>query len=174
MIYRPWDGGEAMLFKYSDTPTGAVSTSAKAYLREAVYVSNTGENMVDNAWKVYYEGVFINESIKTNATTYYTYDTAGRLTGAKDGESGYEIKYTYSSGKVFAVQEFGANGSAGQKIGFVYYSGYTMVRASGKDDVYGNTDDVVTNYMFDGEGRVISSYSSDIGRTDIYGVANGD
>jgi len=165
--------GEAMLFRYSDTPSGSISASAYKYLREIVYVMNKGSSLSETEWLNYYNGS-ANSNIVTNATAYYTYDTSGRLTSAKDGESGYEVRYTYSSGKVSAVQEYASDGTAGQKIGFIYYSGYTAVRASGKDDVYGNTDDVLTNYMFDREGRVVSSYSSNPSKTDIYGVANGE
>ena len=165
--------GEAMLFRYSETPNGSISSSAYKYLREIVYVMNKGNSLSEIGWLNYYNGS-ANSNIVVNATAYYTYDTAGRLMSAKDGDSGYEVRYNYSSGRVYIVQERASDGTAGQKIVFKYNDGYTEVRSSGTDDVYGNTDDILTNYVFDREGRVISSYSSNTSKTDIYGVANGE
>ncbi len=174
VIYRPWSGGEAMIFKYSDTATGSANTSSKTYLREAIYIVNTGSAMTDAQWLEYYEGTLTNSSVKTNATAYYTYNSSGRLTSAKDGETGYEVRYSYTSGQVYIIQEYASNETEGQKIRFVYYDSYTMVRSSGADDVYGNSDDVMINYTLDGEGRVTSSYSSNPSKTEIYGVSTGE
>ncbi|MBQ9073599.1 MAG: hypothetical protein IJY30_03965, partial [Muribaculaceae bacterium] len=56
---------------------------------------------------------------------------------------------------------------------FTYYSGYTTVRSSGGDDIIGNSDDIITRYTFDQEGRVKSTYSTDYLGTTIYGAPAG-
>ena len=57
-------------------------------------------------------------------------------------------------------------------VGFSYKTGYTEARSSGSDDIYGNSDDIITRYIFDRLGRVVSVYSRDNDGTVIYGAAN--
>jgi len=166
--------GEAMMFKYSNTPSGSIETNAYKYLREIVYVANTGDSDPGEAqWLAYYGGV-ANSNITVNASAHYTYDASGRLTSAEDGESGYGVRYVYSSGKVSAVQEYAPDNTAGQRIELSYSDDYTVLKASGKDDVLGTSDDVLTTYIFDHFGRVINAYSHNLDRTEIYGVSSGE
>ena len=172
--YAIWNGStkEAIIFKYSQTYNGSLSTSNQKYLRQLVYVKgNSGTTVTSSTWSgYYYSGT--TTGLTVNATVYYTYDSSGRITSAKDGLSNYEIKYTWTSGKISAVQEYGGT-SAGQKIGISYFDGYTEVRNSGSDDVYGNSDDLLTRYVFDDSARTASSYSTDLNRTQIYGASSG-
>ena len=166
--------GEAMMFKYSNTPSGSIETNAYKYLREIVYVSNTGDSDPGEAqWLAYYGGA-ANSNITVNASAHYTYDASGRLTSAEDGESGYGVRYVYSSGKVSAVQEYAPDNTAGQRIELSYSDDYTVLKASGKDDILGTSDDVLTTYIFDHFGRVINAYSHNLDRTEIYGVSSGE
>lgn len=117
------------------------------------------------------------EYIKNNqviATTSYEYDNTGRLTAAYDEKTWSSVHYTYSDGKVSAVQEIGSNQEIGQKLGLSYGNGYSEVRSSGTDDVYGTSDDIITRYIYDRNGRVTSTYSTDVNRTKIYGAASGE
>ncbi len=163
---------EALIFRYSSTYNGTISTSSTNYLRQIEYAhSNTALTLSD--WKAFYNNSTNNTNITVDATAEYTYNANGYLTKAKDTLSGYEIRYTYtSSGKVTSVQEY-AGSTPGQKMYFSYYSGYTTVRSSGSDDVYGNKDDIITRYTFDQEGRVKSMYSTDNSNTQIYGASSG-
>ena len=103
--------------------------------------------------------------VKTDAPFVWPSKNAD-LTKVKDGLTSYEVVYTYSNGKVSKVQEYGLNSELGQTIGFTYYSGgYTEARTSGADDIYNNTDDIITRYVFDNQGRTITSYSTDSQRT---------
>ena len=163
---------EAMIFRYSSTYNGSVSASSANYLRKIEYAHSEVDLELSD-WTAFYNDPSSNSDIVVDATAEYSYNSDGKLTSAKDTLSGYEIKYTYTrSGKVFYVQEY-AGTTEGQKMSFSYYNGYTTVRSSGSDDIYGNTDDIITRYTFDSEGRVKSMYSTDSSGTKIYGASSG-
>ncbi len=161
---------EAIIFKYSSTATGSISTTSPKYLRQLIYAH--GENATAQNWLDYYNSS-TTTNIAVDAICSYTYDSSGRLLTAKDGLSGSEIRYTYTNGKIVTVQEYG-NSSAGQQVRIIYGSGYTKVRTSGSDDSYGTSDDIYTVYSFDREGRVTNTYSTDLNCTQIYGGASGE
>lgn len=164
---------EAIIFRYSSTHDGSVDTFDTCYLRKIEYAHSTVElDLTD--WEAFYNNSSNNDNIVVDASAEYTYDSNGYLTKATDTLSGYEIRYTYNSGgQVIYVQEY-AGSTAGQKMYYSYYNGYTTVRSSGSDDVYGNTDDIITRYTFDREGRVKSMYSTDYTGTQIYGASSGE
>ncbi len=90
----------------------------------------------------------------------FTYDSDGSITKVTDID-GYRIEITYSSSssgkRVTAIQEYGTNGSAGQKITFDRSKyNQTVIQTSGVDGDYGTTDDVKTTYQFDQYGRTVS------------------
>lgn len=163
---------EALLFKYSSTYNGSITSSSNSYLRRIEYAHSTVDLELSD-WQAFYNDSSANSNIIVDAAAEYSYNSSGKMTSAKDTLSGYEIKYTYSrAGKVSSVQEF-AGTAQGQKMSFSYFNGYTDVRSSGSDDVYGNTDDIITRYTFDSEGRVKSMYSTDSSGTKIYGASSG-
>ena len=163
---------EALIFRYSSTYNGDITASSSNYLRKIQYAHSESDLELSD-WQAFYDGSATNSDIVVDATAEYSYNANGKLTSAKDTLSGYEIKYTYSrSGKVLHVQEY-AGTTEGQKMSFSYFDGYTNVRSSGSDDIYGNTDDIITRYTFDSEGRVKSMYSTDSSGTKIYGASSG-
>lgn len=164
---------EAIIFRYSSTPTGSISTSSTNYLREIVYAHGNSSVTATN-WLNFYNNASSKTNITVDGTAYYTYDSNGYLTNVRDGLSDYQVSYTYSNGKVTAVQEYGANSTAGQKVGISYYSGYTEARTSGADDIYGNSDDIYNRFIFDNQGRTVTSYSTNLSRTEVYGVSAGE
>ena len=103
----------------------------------------------------------------------YTYDSSGALkTAVSSDGSGLKFYYTSKAkGKrVSKVQEFGTDGTTGQTISFDR-SEYntTVIRTSGKDDVFGNDDDLVTTYQFDDYGRTVQSDSKTADGSNNYG-----
>ena len=165
---------EAIIFRYSDTPTGEITTTNTKYLRQLVYAHGNSSVTAAN-WLNFYNNENNQTNITVDASAYYTYDSQGYLTKVKDGLTSYEVVYTYSNGKVSKVQEYGLNSELGQTIGFTYYSGgYTEARTSGTDDIYNNTDDIITRYVFDNQGRTITSYSTDSQRKNIYSASSGE
>lgn len=172
--YIIWNetANEALIFRYSSTYSGSISSTSTNYLRKIEYAHSTADIDLSD-WEAFYNNSANNSNIVVDATAEYTYDSNGNLTKAKDALSGYEIRYTYNSaGQVTYVQEY-AGSTAGQKMYYSYYNGYTTVRSSGGDDVYGNTDDIITRYTFDREGRVKSMYSTDYTGSQIYGASSG-
>ena len=175
MPYLIWNSTSknAIIFRYSSTATGSISTTSTKYLREVVYAHGNSSTTVTN-WLNFYNSSSNTTNITVDGKASYTYDSNGYIISCKDELSEYEVRYTYSSGKVTYIQEYGKNSIAGQKIGLNYFSGYTEVRNSGSDDIFGNTDDIITRKVFDSEGRVVNAYSTDAGRTTIYGATSGE
>lgn len=101
-------------------------------------------------------------------TTTFTYDSNGAMTSVK-APDGYELQFTYTSlasGKrVSKVVEKGS-GTTGQTITFDYSKhGKTVMRSSGKDGIYGNSDDIFTTTSFDSAGRTVSSEATSNGKS---------
>jgi len=164
--------GEAIVFRYSATATGAITASATSglYLREIDYVKcasgTTSQNLKD------YQLTSANTNIITSlGKASYTYNSIGQLVSVKDNLANYTVNYQYTSGKVTNVSELGGT-TAGQTVGISYGVGYAEVRSSGSDDVYNNTDDIITRYVVDAEGRVISYYTMD-SSYNMLGAASG-
>ena len=164
---------EAIVFYYSNSPSSITNLSPNSgyYLRKISYIyydENSSASCVDN---------FITNGQDANVTigasAEYAYDINGNLTNVKNDLTDHEIIYTYSNNKVVAVEEK-AGSVYGQKITFSYGGTYTEIRSSGSDDVYGTSDDIISRYTFDNEGRTISSYSCDLTGTEIYGAVYGE
>ena len=84
-----------------------------------------------------------------------------------------KVEVTYDSNKVNSIQEFGYLTTAGQKVGITYNDNYsTEFRTSGSDDVYGNTDDLITTYAFNYLGQCITSYTTSKDKSTVYGSSS--
>ena len=181
--------GEGVLFRHSETPTGALSATRGRYLREALYVKCDSSK----SWPdlINFIGETDNEAqgITVNAVMRYEYDAQGYLTAVHDTKSDYKVEYTYNdSNKVSYITEYGKNNEKGQCIFIDYLSNRTEVQTSGADDVLdildengenleeilNNSDDIVNIYVFDKSGRVTTTYSTNYQRTYIYGATNGE
>ena len=175
MPYLIWNtaSNEAIVFRYSSTYSGSIASTSTKYLRQLVY-AHGNDNVTTDNWLNFYNSSSNTTNITVDATVNYTYDSSGRLTVVKDSLSGYEVRYTYTNGRVTTVQEYANSSTAGQKVSLTYYSGYTEVRSSGSDDIYNNSDDIITVYILDDELRVKSTYSTDSTRTKLYGAVSGE
>ena len=165
---------QAVLLYYSNTYDGELGNYYRL-LRKVVFAHQIGSTSTTN-WNTYYSDGF-HASISTDAVCEYEYNEDKRLISVRDGLHKTEIRYTYdSSGRVNTIQEYAGNSytTPGQKISITYGTGYSYIRASGSDDVWGNPDDICTYYRFDGLGRCISSYSTDIYGYTIYGASSGE
>ena len=159
---------QAVLLYYTSTTS--------PYLEKIVYAHQDNSTLLSN-WNSFYTSQ-TSTTITADATCYYEYDTSNRLLEIRDALNQREIHYEYdSSGRVSQITEYGQNSSiivAGQSVGIEYFEGYTKVRTSGKDDLYGNGDDIITVYTFDNEGRCITNYSSDITGYELHGATAGE
>lgn len=103
-----------------------------------------------------------------NEVTYFTYDNDGSMLSVK-APDGYELIFSYTSinsGKRISKVVEKSNGEVGQTISFDYSTpGTTIKHTSGKDDVYGNSDDLYTTIRFDSAGRTISTESNTQGES---------
>ena len=138
----------AVLLYFSSTYNGTIGTGYK-FIRKIVYAHQTGSTSASN-WSTFYtNGTHAN--ITVDAVCTYDYDSGGRLTDVVDELNNYKLKYTYDSAeRVVEVQEYGGS-TAGQKLSISYGTGFTQVRTSGSDDIFNNSDDILTNYVFDNE-----------------------
>ena len=176
MIYAIWNTytGDAVLFRHSDTPTGELNATGGEFLREVLFLKcDTSTTRWSTLRDFIAEVDNVADGITVNAIMEYEYDENGYLICAKDTLTDYKIEYTYSNGKVTNIIEYGKDNAQGQKVAISYYSGYTEVRSSGTDDIYGNEDDLINVYVFDNEGRVTTTYTTDVSRSIMYGATNG-
>ena len=148
---------------------------ATRYLRKIVVAHQTGSTSSAN-W-TNFRNNDSDPNITVDAEYYYEYDSVGHLLSVTDDLHGVRITYTYdSAGRVITVKEYGSNSSVwteGQSVSIEYGTGYTKVRSSGENDTLSDSDDIITTYVFDGYGRCVSSYSTDVSGTKIYGASSG-
>ena len=146
---------ESVILRYSDTYNGAITESAKKYLRQIDYAHEE------------------NGAVIIDATMYYEYNASGYLVSAKNGLADYTVNYEWTNGKVSSVYEKGGT-TEGVRIGFTYGDGYTEVTTPGGDASYSTAaDNIITRYIYDDYFRVISSYSTNLERSQIYGATSG-
>ncbi|MBQ7365062.1 MAG: DNRLRE domain-containing protein, partial [Clostridia bacterium] len=139
-------------FYYSSTYGGTYTQSATGYLRKIDFC--------------HYDST--TASYTSDAYVTYTYSSTGDLATPNDVFSSYMIRYTYTNNRVATANEY-VGGSLGQRVGFTYEDGKSSYRTSGQDDVYGNTDDLVTTLLFDNHCRLVTTYLTDVNNPVLYG-----
>ena len=164
--------GESVILYYSSytssSTASVISPNNEGYLRKIVRAHHIGNN-ADADWTT-----FMNNGSQSNividVTSTYKYNGNGDLLIVRDELHGYEMQYSYHSDKKIAtICEYTSEG--GQKLGYSYGNLYTAIRNSGADDVYGTDDDFLNHYHFDGKGRAVSVYSTNLDRTMVYGAS---
>ncbi len=89
-----------------------------------------------------------------------------------DNVSGRGIYYVYQNDTTLRIYEMADD--IGQETDIIFKNGYTEVRTSGNDDELGNADDIITRYVFDGDGRAKSVYSTSLDGKEVYGATLGE
>lgn len=128
------------------------------------YSGNDLISVTDAAGNVYtltYSGTNL-VGIKRGSSTIASYTYSGyQATKMTDSESGYSLSFTYSNGKVSRYQEVNNSGT-GATVSVTYPDhSETVYRDHGADRVSGNSDDVLTHYLFDYAGRTVNAYTTD-------------
>ena len=148
------------------------------YLTKITRLHSSGTLSAD-ILKSFYNGTSASSlGLTVDAIAKYTFSN-GLLSNVDNQLSDYKLQYYYEDDidRVSEVIEYGyaigATEKRGQRIWFSYNTSSTRVRSSGTDDVMGTTDDLYTNYCFDYNGRVISSYTTDLSSTKLYGASTG-
>lgn len=92
----------------------------------------------------------------------FTYDEENRMTSVTN-DKGYKLTFGYEgeSRKIASVAE-SKNGTAGQQVSFTRTYNSTIARTSGADGVFGNTDDLLTTYNFNGNAQLIGTQSETV------------
>ena len=162
MIYNP-TSRDAVVFRYSQTYNGSISTSKTYYLRQIDY-AHGNENVTDANWNTFAEYPSIKTNITVDATAYYEYNSSEYISCITDDLAKQKIQYTSVSNKITTLRQISYDENSittqGQSINISYGTHYTDVRSSGNDEITGNTDDIITRYVFDRNGRSTSVYSS--------------
>ena len=170
MIYNP-ASKDAVVFRYSSTYSGSISTSSTNYLRQIDYAH--GNDSVTTAnWTNFVNSASNLTNITVDASASYQYNSSGYIMSAVDNIADQEFCYTWSSNKVTELEHY-AGSTSGQSVLYEYEEGYTDVRTSGNDEYLGNSDDVITRYIFDEYCRSVAVYSSSVNGTEIYGATVG-
>lgn len=128
------------------------------------YSGNNLTSVTDAAGNVYaltYSGTNL-VGIKRGSTNIAAYTYSGyRATKMTDSESGYSLTFTYSNGKVSKYQE-STNSGTGATVSISYPDhSETVYRDHGADRTSGNSDDVLTHFLFDYAGRTVNAYTTD-------------
>ncbi|MCH5296100.1 MAG: RHS repeat protein, partial [Ruminococcus sp.] len=127
---------------------------------KSYYLNNISDPSDRKTIYYYNTGMLTQIKYPNNATVDFTYDSDEALTSVTDVD-GYKVTFSYSSSssgkKVTAIQEYGANGTAGQKITFdrTQYN-TTVIKTYGADGISGTEDDLTSTYQFDNFGRTKS------------------
>lgn len=130
------------------------------------------QSITDSAGRVtrynWSSGLLLSITYLDGETTTFTYDSDRAMTSVTSPD-GYKLEFTYTplkNGKRVSKVVESANGSAGQTITFDYSQyGQTVIRSSGKDGVFGNSDDIYTTVKFDSAGRTVCSEATSNGKT---------
>ena len=170
MVYNS-ESKDAVVFRYSDTYYGSVTSSSSKYLRQIDYAHGSDAVTLNN-WDSFASSASSNTNITVTATAKYTYNSSGLIENAKDETLGQYIKYAWSSTRVGNITHY-AGTTQGQKVEFSYNTGYTDVLSSGSDDSFSTADDITTRYVFDEYGRAVSMYSYAASGTEFYGATVG-
>lgn len=144
------------------------------------YLKNISDPSGRKTIYYYDEGMLTKIVYPNGASVQYTYDSDEALSTVTDVD-GYKVKFSYSSTssgkKVTAIEEYGSNGTAGQKITFdrTKYN-TTVIKTYGADGISGTDDDLTSTYQFDNFGRTKTvkseTTSADLGAS-VYTYTDG-
>ena len=164
---------DAVVFRYSGTYSGSISTSSTEYLRRVDFAHGNSSVTLSN-WDSFAASASNTTNITLDATAEYTYNSYGEIVSAKDLLLNQSLVYEWTSDKITAITHVAGASTNGQKVYYYYGNGYTDVTASGKDELPDTEDDIITRYVFDREGRSKSVYSFAKNGTEIYGATVGE
>ena len=170
MVYNP-SAKTAVVFRYSITYDGNISSSGNMYLRQIDHAYGSS-SVSESNWNDFISSGGSTTNITVYSTARYNYDSSGRLTEAISSDSGKSVKYTWQNGRVSQISEY-AGSTKGQEVGFAYDVGFAEVRSTGNDEVLGTGDDILKRYTLDIYGRAVSVYSCSSDGKEIYGASYG-
>lgn len=115
-------------------------------------------------------------AIRNDLKAEYEY-SGSDLVQVIDSSSGYKVTYTYAQKRISSILESGSSdGTSWTNRTKILVNGTrdkTTYRAPGPDGTISNSDDILTTYLFDDEGRTINSNTTNVGQTVVYGASTG-
>ncbi|MBO5207041.1 MAG: hypothetical protein J6C09_05595 [Clostridia bacterium] len=163
---------DAVVFRYSSTYNGSLSTSTTNYLRQIDYAHGNSSVTLAN-WESFAQSATSLTNITLDASALYSYSSDGKLISCEDSLAGQKMNYSWSGSRVSGISQY-AGTALGQQMSFSYGAGFAEVRATGNDEILNTSDDILTRYAFDDKGRTASTYSCAADGTEIYGGVSGE
>ena len=132
------------------TPGGTDKYSLGYYVGKMTMITHYSRNSGSEVWE---NRVWIGYDEENNNRMTYVHST----------KHDDKLEFTYDSGNRLTQIVKTRNGVCVGKIGISDYGDKTVrFRTWGKDEIYGNSDDLYTVYTCDNYGRTISSYVTDV------------
>lgn len=141
-----------MKFKYSNSGNGSVSTTCYKYLRIIEYSNG-------------------------DYAEYQYDDSNGALNYARQGNGsthGTYFRLYYTNENVSRVRKYSSTGAYGNEVTFQYDHKKATMRTAGKDDIFGDSDDLLSVYLFDNYGNTVCSYLTDLDGQTVYGASSAE
>ncbi|MBO5016357.1 MAG: hypothetical protein J6C92_11155, partial [Bacteroidaceae bacterium] len=121
--------------------------------------------ITDSAGDAYHLGYsgdnLISVTRNTNTVANYSY-SGHQLTKITDTLPNYSLELSYANGKVSSYKELGGDGTGAQCDITYPNNSKTTYHDYGVNRVKGDTDDILTHYLFDYAGRTVNAYTTDI------------
>ena len=171
MLLFIYDGNK-LISVYNDISKQAVILNYSGEYLSSVKYCYGNSSMVPQIIEEFYSNPAESGAITVYASANYTYNSSGQITAITDSSVNKSIRYEIADGKITKVSEY-AGTTLGQENSYSYGKGYTDVRSTGNNELLGDSDDIITRYIFDDYGRAVSVYSSSADGNTIYAAATG-
>lgn len=171
MLLFIYDGNK-LISVYNDISKQAVILNYSGEYLSAVHYCYGNSSMVPQIIEEFYTNPAESGAITVYASANYTYNSSGQITAITDSSANKSIRYEIADGKITKVSEY-AGTTLGQENSYSYGKGYTDARSTGNNELLGDSDDIITRYIFDNYGRAVSVHSSSVDRSKIYGASMG-
>lgn len=156
-----------LLFDYNDN--GNLSSVFNSQTQVKAFIYWNGNNKVSS---ISYVSFFEGENFLQNAV--YIYDDFEMLETVIDGNKGDKICFSYNytvDSSVSNIVSLAGNNSLSDSYEISYEENKTVFKDLGNDPSI-STDDVLTTYIFDSKGRVISTSTTDSTGNTVYGASS--
>ena len=154
------DGNTPYLSKITDAVGNQIVLNySNGYLDSLTYENGTKTVKYTYGATTYYGRLLTKITYPDGTYTSFSYNSDGTLKSAVDSATGYSLNYTYSADaakRVIQVDEKAGN-TLGQTLKIQYGGDNTTTfTTSGKDDIIGTNDDILTIYTFNNFGQTVS------------------
>ncbi|MBR5826423.1 MAG: RHS repeat-associated core domain-containing protein [Clostridia bacterium] len=169
VIYNE-DGTEVLYLVDGDGHKLEITETSEAYTVKQI---DTDKNLLGDT-VVYTKdasGNVTQITLNGNIQAVFTYDELNRMTSVTN-DIGYKLTFGYDGeSKIVTSVSESKNGTSGQHISFERTYNSTEIRSAGTDGVFGNDDDVLTNYRFNKNAQLTQVFNTTVSGEDLGAVA---